>query len=135
MTYGQRKTHLIIWVALSIIIPVLMVGSVLQIRTNIITDGEVSLSQEALKGHIVLDNPYFAIEVITQGTRKSLKTIVKKPLKSPSVIAYAVKNDGSETILGTLEAKGVYTFPIDQETKSVRVYDGIKSIDLINIVL
>jgi len=135
MTSGQRKTHLIIWIVLGITIPILIVGSVLQIRTLIVSDGETIVSQETIKGNIIADDSYFTIEIIGQGVNRILKTTVKKPLKSPSVIAYSVQNDGSETVLGAMEAKGVYTFPIDSETTSLKVYDGIKSMNLINITL
>ncbi len=135
MTSGQRKTHLIIWIILGIAIPILIVGSVLQIRTLIVSDGETIVSREITKGNIVADDSYFTIEIIGQGMDRTLKTTVKKPLKSPSVIAYGIKKDGSETVLGAIESKGVYTFPIDSETISLKVYDGIKSMNLVNITL
>jgi len=135
MTSGQRKSHLIIWIILGLTIPILIIGSVSQIRTSIISDAEVSINQKVTKGDIVVDDSYFTMEIIERGIHRTLKTTVKKPLKSPSVIAYGVRDDGSETILGTLEAKGVYTFSMDQEIKSLKVYDGIKSINLINITL
>ncbi|MEM7085632.1 MAG: hypothetical protein AAF489_05590 [Bacteroidota bacterium] len=135
MTSDLRKAHKIIWMMLLLTVPVALVFAVLEIRTPVIHDNDLVLS-EAPSGSIVLDNESFSMSINKVGEIHSLQVVVKRPLKSPSAVIYGTTSEENrEYFVGTIAEKGVYDFQLNDGTKGIRIYDAIKEKDIINTEL
>lgn len=132
MTSNLRKAHKVIWIALAIAVPVLLVFSVLGIQASPLTDAAFREPSQTEEQRQVLDNDDLFIGL----TSNSIQVILKKPLKSPASVAYSVSKTKSEEVyLGTLGKKGIYNFPVDRSVQHIRIYDGLKKDNLLTVTL
>ena len=136
MTSGLRKAHKIIWIVLVLIVPVLIVFSVTGIKEPLLTDSDLVLSNYETANQSILEDEHFSISLKVEKTVNKLQIILKRPLKSASAVVFGISSKANkEEYLGTIDRKGVYTFNLRKATKGIRIYDGLKEIEILNIKL
>ena len=134
MIRKQRKKHLFLWIVISVCLPVLIVGSILGIRPQLLTDNTIPQNSSLISDTSIWEDDYVVISR-KANTQYELDILIKQPLKYPSVLAYGISAQGGETLLGALGEKGGYRFMVNEEITSIRLYDGIKKQAILNIDL
>lgn len=134
MTSGLRKVHRIIWILLTIIIPVLIIFSVKSIKESLPLDQNIVIVSENSNQHIILEDDHFSISIIEKDAYKTVRIVLKKSLKSASSLVYGI-SENAEDLLGPIDKTGVYNFTIDNSINNIKIHDDIKQKELINIKL
>lgn len=136
MTSGLRKTHKIIWLLLALIVPVLIISSVMDYKELFLTDADLVVGSMYANQQTILENENLTINFDKQSGKNRLELILKRPLKNPSAVVFATTADNPKgRYLGSLDKKGIYNFNLQKMDKGIRIYDGIKKADIIDIDL
>ena len=136
MTFNLRKTHKIVWMLLVILVPVLIVFSILEIKEPLLTDADLVVTKSLAPQKMVFEDVNFRVGVATGEGEDTLQIILKRPLKSASAVVFGITSKGNkQEYLGTIDKKGVYTFRIKKSLKNIKIHDGLKGEDIINIKL
>ncbi|MEM1337326.1 MAG: hypothetical protein AAF634_07425 [Bacteroidota bacterium] len=118
MIATQRRMHLVIWILIAVVLPVVMLLAVKDLH--------------------VLDtagNTVAEIAPLSVSRRgRSVTVQVDTPLKSAASIVYEMDADGNKgSVLGQLKGRGNYTFLISPKTKGIYIIDAIKNVELLKI--
>lgn len=135
MIKSQRKSHLLIWILLVVVVSAGVVFSIRAIDQPLA--GEVDLDAALFKsgGNTFLDNETFTIQGTSGNTHNSLTLILKKPLENASAIVYGRSAEGGKEHLGTISAKGIYRFRMGNKVSHLQLYDAIKEMEILNLEL
>ena len=143
MNRQLRKRHRIVWMVLAVLIPFLVIISWLLIPSLEPVKAIVSSQPPALPVVLrTIQRPHYEIELQTdkQG-HLQLEWWSKVSLRIPSAVVYQVRENGEQHLIGRIEARGHYRFPLERKDSTgrlqLKLYDFIHEqvIDTINISL
>ncbi len=118
MIAGQRRAHKYIWIGILAVLPLLMLLAVKDLDFSTI---RVSRTSTGLPVSVSLTGQSISIQVNT-------------PFKSTSSLVYEMQPNGSRgVVLGQLEGRGTYNFPVSEVAKGIYVVDPIKDVELLKM--
>ncbi len=118
MIAGQRRAHKYIWIGILVLLPMLMI---LAVKDLDFSAADASGTSTDLPVSVSLNGQSVSIQVNT-------------PFKSTSSLVYEMLADGSKgAVLGQLEGRGTYDFPVSEATKGIYVVDPIKDVELLKM--
>ncbi len=128
MTSGLRKTHLLIWLVLAMLLPVLLFFAVKNLavfQSNSAHNSPVEISEgNVLK---VQENDMVKASLF----KNHIELILKSALQNPSSVVYAMDEKGNKlNVIGQLTAAGIYSFDINKLPKGIIITDTIKNEDI-----
>ena len=143
MNRQLRKRHRIMWMILAIFIPFLVISSWLLIPSLEPVKAIVTSQPPALPVVLkTIQRPHYEVELQTDGQGNlQLEWWSKVPLGIPSAVVYQVHENGEQHLLGRIETRGHYRFPLKQRDASgmlqIQLFDFIHEqvIDTLNISL
>ena len=128
MTSGLRKAHKYIWLILIIAVPVLVLFSIKDLDLSA-SESDSSLNIETGRSHVlkVSENELIKASLFVQDSMNFIEVILKSPLKNPSSIVYALKDNNQKgRIIGQLTTVGIYNFDVIKAPKGIIIYDALK---------
>lgn len=128
MTSDLRKTHLYVWLLLTIAIAILIFFTAKNLNFNSSPDRQSyeyqNLATKPLKS---VENDLIKLNLY----KNSLDVILKTPLKQPSIAIYSIVSEGhKKEVLGQLSTVGVYNFTINEIPIGIELYDAIKEVTI-----
>ena len=130
MTNGQRKVHKYIWLGMALILPLLIFMSVRHIKFNSGV-AEASSSAELTPNALVVEQDWIRTAIVDTKDGNTLHLRLKKPLKHPSALVYALNDQGQKgDLLGQLQGIGDYEFKINSSFGGILIYDAIKEVEI-----
>ena len=118
MIPSLRNRHRLIWIGLSLLLPLLFVAAVLVIPQTAYQDLLPQATAEAyptvLRSHDT-EAFLFNLRENAQG-QKQLEVVLKEILVTPTATVSLSGNAGSEVVLGQLGSQGVYRFNWEDAT-------------------
>ncbi|WP_196891157.1 hypothetical protein [Aureivirga marina] len=134
MNAGLRKRHLIFWILILIILPIIMIRAKINVPKQPIENKtylEVNKQKPVLIKEIndMNDGLKFNFRGDNDKQISQLEVILVKPLKDASSTLFELNyNDEKGTYIGELSQTGVYRFPIkNQRLYGVLIFDEIKN--------
>ena len=125
MISGQRKAHKIIWIILTIFIPILIFFSIKNLNFFEEKKEKIGATVTTKKQDLVktVENDLIKVNAYP----KSIEIILKIPLKNASSVVYSGGSERDKNqLIGQLTTTGIYTFNIEELPKSISVYDELK---------
>ncbi len=123
-TLGLKRTHLIMWFIVILIVPRLIYTSVNQLdftSTNVSDEVGIVKSKES--------EPNIENELIAISKNNNMLLLrLKSPLKSASSLVYSCDIHGNKLILlGQVDSDKMYRFKMQDDIQGVLIYDRIKN--------
>jgi hypothetical protein len=143
MNKQLRKRHRIVWLFISITLPVMLLISWLLIP-QLEPVKAISINQPAPLPVILKTNkyPHYEVELQTNSNGDlQIEWWSKAALRIPTAAIYQLKNNGQQVYIGRIEGRGHYRFPLQKDSSSkeihLQLYDFIHEqlIDTLNFSL
>lgn len=145
MNKQLRKRHGIIWLFMAILIPPgilcswLVIPELEPIRT---VEQKVTEQLPVIKRSIERKTYTVNLRTDQPGAKLQLELVNEVPLTIPTAVIYQLKSNGQQQLIGRIEARGTYRFPLQRDSiiatqLQLQVYDYIHQqvIDTLNFHL
>jgi len=133
MIRKQRRVHWITWILIALLLPATVMFAVMSRHLPAHSGIDTQIGEQA-KGEVVheVDSDVLKVNIrAVDGVASQLEVVLKKPLKAASTLIYDEKNQ----LLGSLGKRGVYRFSIERQPQVLKLKDGLKQGDLLQIEL
>ncbi len=125
MTSGLRKTHLIMWLMIAVISPIILIITIKNL--NIFDSESVIVLSNTNQKKVLVEDDFFKISLDDLSENHSIEIIVKKPLKASETSVFSLNKKGEKDLfLGQITTTGVYTFKCNQ-VSGIAFFDTIKN--------
>jgi hypothetical protein len=132
MTFGLRKAHKYIWLALVLIIPIIIIFSIKDLAVFSSEKEDVSQIEYSENKNIAS----FENDIIRASfSENQIEVILKTSLKNSSSVVYAIDAKGNKfEVIGQLTTAGVYTFKSNTRPKGIIISDDLKNVQITKLM-
>ena len=132
MNANQRQKHTIIWILLSIGLPILMYFSI-SMRSDFKPESNSLKNYEQLRATADKTYENELLLVFVKGEQMHLQ--LKQPLKSASTVLYAIDSNGNSTrVLGQLNIQSDYMFELPNNIAGIQLFDTLKNMEISKVL-
>ena len=135
MNSNLRKNHLLLWVMIAIILPLLTSIAILNIP-KYPKQERIEKQIDVSNGQAIKTVREEQVTLILRETSPGylLELSINNPLKAASALVYKMdKNGGKGALIGQVSEKGAYNFKLQEPIEGILILDKIKNTELMKI--